>query len=75
MPKVEFIKRDFFFFFSMLTGVNLWENKMNINIIASEYQNEIPLAFSFPLSFQKHACIGDKKKKMIINPFKVTGRY
>ena len=53
----------FFFFFSMLTGVNLWENKMNINIIASEYQNEIPLAFSFPLSFQKHACIGDKKKK------------
>ena len=63
MPKVEFIKRDFFFFFSMLTGVNLWENKMNINIIASEYQNEIPLAFSFPLSFQKHACIGDKKKK------------
>lgn len=48
---------------------------MNINIIASEYQNEIPLAFSFP-PFQKHACIGDKKKKKkIINPFKVTGRY
>ena len=63
MPKVEFIKRDFFFFFSVVTGVNLWENKMNINIIASEYQNEIPLAFSFPLSSQKHACIGDKRKK------------
>lgn len=61
MPKVEFIKHDFFF--SVLTGVNLWKNKMNINIIASEYQNEIPLAFSFPPSFQKHACIGDKKKK------------
>ena len=55
------------FFFSVLTAVNLWENKMNINIIAFEYQNEISwLSLFLLLSKNMHVLETKKKKKSIL---------
>lgn len=49
MPKVEFIKPGILMCQLLLV---FWENKMNINIIPSELQNEMSTGFLFLLIFE-----------------------